>query len=136
MVTRKKPNRAAWDIKSSYTYGSAAYEEEESVPENRTRPVKKTGKIRKKTNKRARQVALLAGLVLLLVFVNVALSELYFVKCSSLVQLKGTEAQCLDEYETLQIDVERLRNPQRIAEIAEKKLGMSTARSNIYVRNQ
>lgn len=75
-----------------------------------------------------------AGLVLLLVFVNVALSELYFTRCQALVQLKGVEAQELDENETLKIDVERLRSPERITSIATNKLGMQTARSNIYVR--
>ena len=40
----------------------------------------------------------------------------------------------MDENETLKIDVERLRSPERITSIAEKKLGMQTARSNIYVR--
>lgn len=65
---------------------------------------------------------------------NVALSELYFVRAQALVKLKNLEAQALDENETLKIDVERLRSPERITSIAEKKLGMQTARSNIYVR--
>ena len=69
-----------------------------------------------------------------LIFVNVALSELYFVRAQALVKLKNLEAQALDENETLKIDVERLRSPERITSIAEKKLGMQTARSNIYVR--
>lgn len=135
MVTRKRTGQVAWNGRNSYTYGSTAYKEAESIPLRRVYPTRETDTVRKKVNKRARQVALLAGLVLSLIFVNVALSELYFAKCSALVQLKGMEAQCLDQSETLQIDVERLHNPQRIAEIAEKKLGMSTARSNIYVRN-
>jgi cell division protein FtsL len=34
----------------------------------------------------------------------------------------------------LRIQVEELKGPERITSIAEKKLGMSVARSNIYVK--
>ncbi|WP_276692776.1 cell division protein FtsL [Acidaminococcus massiliensis] len=81
-----------------------------------------------------RRVAFLVCLVLSLIFVNIALSALYYTRSQALVQLKSEEAKCLDENETLKIDVERLRSPERITSIAEKKLGMQTARSNIYVR--
>jgi len=66
--------------------------------------------------------------------VNIVLNKLYFTHSQALIQLKSEEAKCLDENETLKIDVERLRSPERITSIAEKKLGMKTARSNIYVR--
>ena len=62
------------------------------------------------------------------------LSEMYVTKTSDLIQLKQEEADLLDENETLKMDVERLRSPERIAGIASKKSGLSTARSNIYVR--
>lgn len=136
MVNRKTGRPVVWPSqKKYYTYGSAALEEEEvPSPSRRRQRTAAPKKAAKRKNIVVQRVAFFAGLVLLLVFVNVALSELYFTRCQALVQLKGVEAQELDENETLKIDVERLRSPERITSIATNKLGMQTARSNIYVR--
>ena len=135
MVTRKNGRPPMWTSQKYYTYGSAAIQEEETpVPSRPRKPVAKPKKSAKGKNIVLRRVAFFACLVLSLIFVNVALSELYFVRAQALVKLKNLEAQALDENETLKIDVERLRSPERITSIAEKKLGMQTARSNIYVR--
>ncbi|XOQ51529.1 MAG: Septum formation initiator [Acidaminococcus timonensis] len=135
MVNRKTGRPMVWPSHRYYTEGSAAVQEEEAPAPSRTRQRKvapKKAVVRK--NIVLRRVAFFAGLVLSLAFVNVALSELYFTRSQALVKLKSVEAQQLDENETLKIDVERLRSPERITSIATKKLGMQTARSNIYVR--
>ena len=66
-------------------------------------------------------------------FSNVAISEIYVVNTGNLVNLKKQEATLLGETQTLRLDVDRLSSPERITAIASSKLGMSTARSNIYV---
>ncbi len=135
MVNRNTGRPMVWPSHRYYTEGSAAVQEEETLDPSRERQRKaapKKAAVRK--NIVLRRVAFFACLVLSLVFVNVALSELYFTRSQALVKLKGVEAQQLDENETLKIDVERLRSPERITSIATKKLGMQTARSNIYVR--
>jgi len=65
---------------------------------------------------------------------SVMLSEVYVSKTSALVNMKHEEQQLLTKNEALKIDVDRLSNPARIAGLATTKLGMSTARSNIYVQ--
>ena len=66
-------------------------------------------------------------------FGNVVLSESYVARTNALVQLKKQEATLLGENQTLKIDVDKLKSPQRITELASSKLGLSTARSNIYM---
>lgn len=51
-----------------------------------------------------------------------------------LVALKQQETQLMNTNNELQIEVEELKGPERIIGIAEKKLGLSVARSNIYVK--
>lgn len=134
MVTRKSSRPMEWPFHHPYSYGSAAVQEEPVPGHDRpSRPVRPKKAV-KEQNIVLRRVAFLVCLVLSLVFMNIALSALYYTRSQALVQLKSEEAKCLDENETLKIDVERLRSPERITSIAEKKLGMQTARSNIYVR--
>lgn len=53
---------------------------------------------------------------------------------SELVSLKQQETQLINKNNELKIEVEQLKGPERIRSIAEKQLGMSVARSNIYVK--
>lgn len=134
MVTRKYSRPVEWPSHHPYSYGSTAVQEEVIPGHDRpSRPVRPKKAVRGQ-NIQLRRVAFLVCLVLSLVFVNIVLNKLYFTHSQALIQLKSEEAKCLDENETLKIDVERLRSPERITSIAEKKLGMKTARSNIYVR--
>lgn len=66
-------------------------------------------------------------------FMNVVLSESYIAKTNALVQLKREEATLLGTNQSLKIDVDKLKSPERITELASSKLGLSTARSNIYM---
>lgn len=53
---------------------------------------------------------------------------------NELVSLKQQEIQLINKNNELKIEVEELKGPERIRGIAEKQLGMSVARSNIYVK--
>lgn len=133
MYTKRNTRRVPWHSHTAYTYGSAAYQEEEIRERQQKQPVN-TKKQEKDAEILRHQVVLLAVLGVLFYFGNVALSENYITKSNALIQLKKQEAECLDRNEALKIDVERLRSPERITSIAKKELGMTTARSNIYVR--
>jgi cell division protein FtsL len=53
---------------------------------------------------------------------------------AALINLQQQEAQLIMKNSELKIEVEKLKEPERITQIAEKQLGMSVARSNIYVK--
>ena len=53
---------------------------------------------------------------------------------SELVSLRKLETQLINKNNELKIEVEQLKGPERIIGLAEQHLGMSVARSNIYVQ--
>ena len=53
---------------------------------------------------------------------------------SQLVSLRKLETQLINKNNELKIEVEQLKGPERIIGLAEQHLGMSVARSNIYVQ--
>lgn len=61
-------------------------------------------------------------------------SEAYATVGSQLVAMKQEEKALRSANEELKIEVEQLKGPTRIIRLAEQKLGMSVARSNIYVQ--
>ena len=115
----------------NYAYDNYAYDYKYKKADKQTvQP-----KLEKKDNYRAirHQVVFLFVVGILCYFGNVAISEMYVVNTGRLVNLKKQEATLLGENQTLKLDVDRLSSPERITAIASSKLGMSTARSNIYV---
>ena len=53
---------------------------------------------------------------------------------SELVSLRKLETKLINKNNELKIEVEQLKGPERIIGLAEQHLGMSVARSNIYVQ--
>ena len=51
----------------------------------------------------------------------------------SLLNMQKQELQLIETNKMLRLEVEQLKSPERVMGFAEKKLGLSTARSNIYV---
>lgn len=51
-----------------------------------------------------------------------------------LSQLRRVETQLINKNNELKIEVEQLKGPDRIIGFAQSKLGMSVARSNIYLK--
>lgn len=60
-------------------------------------------------------------------------SEAYASVGHQLVTMKQEEKMLRSKNEELKIEVEELKGPTRIIRLAEQQLGMSVARSNIYV---
>ncbi len=73
--------------------------------------------------------------VLLTYLIVVLRSESMVVYGNQLVQLQKQEAQLISKNNELKIEVEQLKGPERIIGLAEQRLGMSVARSNIYVKS-
>jgi cell division protein FtsL len=53
---------------------------------------------------------------------------------NDIITLQTQELQMINKNNELKIEVEKLKGPGRIIRFAEKELGMSVARSNIYVK--
>lgn len=81
-----------------------------------------------------RRFAVLVLLVMTAYFASVARSESLVRSGDSLVALKQQEAALLLKNSELNIEVGQLKGPERITSIAEKQLGMTVARNNIYVK--
>lgn len=78
---------------------------------------------------------IMLAIVLATYFVVVLRSESMAVYGNQLVQLQKQEAQLISKNNELKIEVEQLKGPERIIGLAEQRLGMSVARSNIYVKS-
>ena len=75
-----------------------------------------------------------AVLVLATYLLSVVRSEAMVTYGSELVSLRKQETQLINKNNELKIEVEQLKGPERIIGLAEQHLGMSVARSNIYVK--
>ncbi|MBQ7760070.1 MAG: septum formation initiator family protein [Phascolarctobacterium sp.] len=53
---------------------------------------------------------------------------------NEIIALQRKETQLINKNNELKIEVEQLKGPGRIIRFAERELGMSVARSNIYVK--
>ncbi len=73
-------------------------------------------------------------LVLAVYSIAVARSAVLVSSASQLLKLQRQETQLITKNSELKIEVEKLKEPERITNFAEKKLGMKVARSNIYVK--
>lgn len=96
--------------------------------------------VRRRRRKPDKMKLIRSGLFKILAVVMVAyfamvLRSEAMVQCSNeLVSLQKQEAQLINQNNELRIEVEQLKGPERIIGLAEQRLGMSVARSNIYVR--
>lgn len=80
------------------------------------------------------RIFLVALTVLATYLVTVVRSEAMVQYGSQLVSLQQQEAQLISKNNELKIEVEQLKGPERIIGLAEQRLGMSVARSNIYLK--
>lgn len=62
-------------------------------------------------------------------------SEAVIENSRQLLDMEQKEQLLIAKNNELKIEVEQLRGPERIIGLAEQKLGMSVARSNIYVKS-
>ena len=97
------------------------------------RPVERVRKVKKVDYKLVRRRA--AVLVLLVMVAYFAARSESLVRTGDeLVALKQQEATLLLKNSEIKIEVEQLKGPERVTSIAEKQLGMTVARNNIYVK--
>lgn len=80
------------------------------------------------------RIFLVALTVLAAYLVTVVRSEYMVQYGNQLVSLQKQEAQLVSQNNELKIEVEQLKGPERIIGLAEQRLGMSVARSNIYLK--
>ena len=73
--------------------------------------------------------------VLATYLLSVVRSEAMVTHGSHLVSLRKQESMLINKNNELKIEVEQLKGPERIIGLAEKNLGMSVARNNIYVQS-
>ena len=76
-----------------------------------------------------------AAVLLATYFISVMRSAAMVNYGSQLVSMRKLESQLIHKNNELKIEVEQLKGPERIIGLAEQHLGMSVARSNIYVKS-
>ncbi len=111
-------------------YDNYAWQEREELqqPERRQRRKPDTRRVLRN------RIFLVALTVLVAYLVTVVRSEYMVQNGSQLVSLQKQEAQLISQNNELRIEVEQLKGPERIIGLAEQRLGMSVARSNIYLK--
>lgn len=97
------------------------------------RPVERVRKVKKVDYKLVRRRAAVLVLLVMVAYL-VARSESLVRTGDELVALKRQEATLLLKNSEIKIEVEQLKGPERVTSIAEKQLGMTVARNNIYVK--
>ena len=113
-------------------YDSYAWEEQQHEEVQQPRQQKKvnTDPYRQLRNR----FMIFAVAILATYFLSVVRSEAMVHYGSQLVSLRKLETQLINKNNELKIEVEQLKGPERIIGLAEQHLGMSVARSNIYVQ--
>ena len=113
-------------------YDSYAWEEQQHEEVQQPRQQKKvnTDPYRQLRNR----FMIFAVAILATYLLSVVRSEAMVHYGSELVSLLKLETQLINKNNELKIEVEQLKGPERIIGLAEQHLGMSVARSNIYVQ--
>lgn len=116
-------------------YDNYAWEEQQSEVE-----IQQTVRRRQihKSNQRKvlrRRLGTLLFIVLATYLVSVIRAEVYVAHGNELLRLQKQEALLLNKNDDLKIEVDQLKSPDRIIGLAEQNLGMSVARSNIYLKS-
>ena len=92
--------------------------------------------VRRRRRKPDKMKLIRSGLFKILAVVMVAYFAMVL-RSEAMVQCSNEqkqEAQLINQNNELRIEVEQLKGPERIIGLAEQRLGMSVARSNIYVK--
>ena len=82
-----------------------------------------------------RRIAAVLVVLLFTYLFSVIRSQAQAEYAHELVMMQKQETQLINKNNELKIEVEQLKGPDRIIGLAEQRLGMSVARSNIYVKN-
>ena len=112
-------------------YDNYAWQQQsEELPRERRAPR------RQGDNQAALGRAIITAVIILAAYMLVVWrSEAVVVSSQQLLALEKQEQQLVAKNNELKIEVEQLKGPERIIGLAEQQLGMSVARSNIYVKS-
>lgn len=80
-----------------------------------------------------RRLLLIVATFVVFAFVMVVRSNALIQNGIMLVNLRKSEASYIKGNDLLKLEVSKLNSPQRINEIAQKKLGMIIAKNNLYI---
>ncbi|MBR5487442.1 MAG: cell division protein FtsL [Phascolarctobacterium sp.] len=120
MLARKLDN-AAYEVEQQYTI-------EEVQPRQQQPKKADSNKVWR------RRMMVLAATILATYMYSVWRSADVVHYGNEIIALQHQEVQLINKNNELKIEVEQLKGPGRIIRFAEKELGMSVARSNIYVK--
>ena len=81
------------------------------------------------------RIIMILAVIFATYLVVVVRSEAMVAYGNRLVEMQQQEAQLINKNNELKIEVEQLKGPDRIIGLAEQRLGMNVARSNIYVKS-
>ena len=124
MLARKYDNYA-WEVQEYQEY-----QQYQEAPQLRQQEKVNTDPYRGLRNR----FMFFAVVVLATYLLSVVRSEAMVTYGSELVSMRKLETQLINKNNELKIEVEQLKGPERIIGLAEQHLGMSVARSNIYVK--
>ena len=120
MLARKLDN-AAWEVEQQYTIEEVQVRQ----PQQKKADTHKVWR---------RRVIVLAATILATYMYSVWRSADVVHYGNEIIALQHQEVQLINKNNELKIEVEQLKGPGRIIRFAERELGMSVARSNIYVK--
>ncbi len=127
MLAEKKTYKTPWELA-----------EEEQLQEVRNRiaeKVRQKEEAKQARNAVVRKCVALTATVLMATYAGIVFrSEAYAAAGRQLVAMKQQEKMLRSKNDELKIEVEQLKGPTRIIRLAEQRLGMSVARTNIYVK--
>ena len=118
MLKNKHKVYGTFAYHTAYNYGNTAAQEEPLYEVPFYEPAKKSRTRSKVASAASKKFVLSIVIMLILVAANTFLAKVVMDQSYNLIQMKN---------------VSRLKSPNRIASIASKKLGLNTARENIYV---
>ena len=111
-------------------YDNYAWQQQQVEQEPRRAPRHQGG------NRVALGRAILTAVIVLATYMFVVWrSEAVVLSGQQLLQLERQEQQLIAKNNELKIEVEQLKGPERIIGLAQQRLGMNVARSNIYVKS-
>jgi len=113
------------------------YSYQETAPAPAQEPQQRPRRIRK-ANYRVFRNRLIASVAVIIAMYGVTVfrSAALVNAGNYLLDLRSQESQLITKNAELKIEVDQLKGPERITSIAEKQLGMSVARSNIYIKSK
>lgn len=115
-------------------YDNYAWEERWQLEQAQQEAERKNREEAKRCRVMRRRVLCVVGIILAAYFTTVVRSEAMVQHGNTLVSLRHQESQLITKNNELKIEVEQLKGPDRIIGLAEQRLGMSVARSNIYLK--